>query len=221
MKTASPLLIQKIYDLIGKRYDLFSFYEGKAKEYALKLLDPNPGEYILNAGVGTGKEHQKIISRLGTTKHAFGLELSFNLARYSQKRTNSPHVQASIMAIPLQKHSFDALYCAFVFDLLSPEDIQKALDEFRRLIKPNGRLIVCSLTSGEKGLSRIITMLWEALFRISPGLCAGCRPINIRPFLENSGFSIKVETFITQLGVCSQVVLAVPVQSNARIEPPA
>ena len=210
MKTATPTLIQKIYDRIGRRYDLFAVYEGEAKKLALELLNPQPGETILNAGVGTGKEHKTIKAGVSENGMAIGLDLSHNLAKYSLKRTKTPQVQANMVQIPLNSNSLDAIYCAFVFDLLSPQDISRTMQELKRVLKYNSRLVVSSLTSGEKGLSRIITSLWKALFRINPGLCAGCRPINIRPYLEKAGFEAAQEHFVTQMGICSQVVIAIP-----------
>jgi cyclopropane fatty-acyl-phospholipid synthase-like methyltransferase len=49
------------YDRLGSRHDWFEFYEGEAKKIGLEQLKLAPGNRVLNAGSGTGKEHLNIV----------------------------------------------------------------------------------------------------------------------------------------------------------------
>ena len=45
-KILSTTAVQNFYDRIGRRYDWFEFYEGRAKQQAFKALELGPGTVL-------------------------------------------------------------------------------------------------------------------------------------------------------------------------------
>jgi len=97
-----------------------------------------------------------------------------------------------------------------VFDLLSDDDTRAALTEARRTLKPDGLLGLVSLTDGSTPLSRLVSMTWRGLHRVSPWLVGGCRPIALHSFLSNMEWRIEYRNIIVRFGVPSEVVVARP-----------
>ena len=98
--TPSSASVRKFYDFFGKRYDLFSFYEARAKARALSLLDLAPGQKFLNVGVGTGLEHLTIMTQLGHDGTAYGVDISRKMLTMTHQRTGSPLCEADGRLLP-------------------------------------------------------------------------------------------------------------------------
>jgi ubiquinone/menaquinone biosynthesis C-methylase UbiE len=136
------------YDRLGARHDWAERYEGRAKARALALLQLRPGLSVLNAGVGTGIDHRLIVRTVGAGGTAVGLDLSATMLDLAHCRTGSPVVQADVRRLPFRPSSFDRLLSAYVLDLLPGSDLPSVLSEFSRALKPNGRMVLVSLTEG-------------------------------------------------------------------------
>lgn len=209
--TVSPESARRIYDSWGSSYDLFGFMESNAKRRALELLQPSPGDRILNVGVGTGKEHllmqQAVISE-GQSGLAVGLDLSPRMLQVARKRTQAPMLLADAHFQPLASRSFDRLYCAYVLDLIPLAEIPVLLDEYYRLLKPGGMVVLLTLTEGVSTASKAVVGLWKAVYRISPFSCGGCRPLEISGLVKDAGFDETAAEIIVQFGVPSQIICA-------------
>ena len=80
--------------------------------------------------------------------------------------------------------TFDVLICNYMFDLLPEGDFQTVLEEFKRVLRPGGRLVVVNMTKGEHWYNN-----WgEAIYRINPAWFGGCRGVLLLPSLEAAGF---------------------------------
>lgn len=101
--------------------------------------------------------------------------------------------------------SFDLLINNFMFDLLPEEDFPKVLAEFRRVLRPGGRLVLINMTQGE----RLRHRLYEAIYRLRPQLLGGCRGVALVPHVERAGFAEVQRDFVTQLGFPSEIIRAV------------
>jgi len=98
--------------------------------------------------------------------------------------------QADACALPYPDASFDLAFSSYVLDLLPSDDIARALAELSRTLRPGGRLAVIALSPGTSRSARLVTSAWEALYRVSPTLLAGCRPIEPEPYVRAAGFRI-------------------------------
>ena len=206
--TLSPQAARRIYDLLGKRYDWFSFYEGRAKERALQLLDLAPGQEVLNAGVGTGRDQVEVQKRVAPGGGVYGIDLSPNMLRASRERSAAPLSEADVRNLPFPGDSFDRIFCAYVLDLIPLEDLPGVLRGFRRVLKPGGRLVTVSMTEGVNLPSRAFVSVWKLAYAVSPISCGGCRPLQLREMAKQAGFHQVEREVVVQLGVPSEILAA-------------
>lgn len=199
---------ERFYDRLGSRHDLAELYEGRAKARALELLQLNPGLRVLNAGVGTGKDQIAIAKAIGHPEMAVALDISVVMLNLVRKRARSAVVRSDVARLPFGDRSFDRILCAYVLDLIPARDLPTVLAEFKRALRPGGRVVLVSLTEGVSSLSRLLVVAWKSLYRLDPLLVGGCRPLRLRPWLESAGFEIHADDVVVQLAVPSEVVAA-------------
>ena len=92
----------------------------------------------------------------------------------------------------------------YMFDLIAFDDMDTILEEFKRVLKKGGKLILVNMTEGESLGSNI----YRLLYRISPKSFGGCRGVKLSDRLEKHGFEIKSREYYQQLWFPSEVILA-------------
>lgn len=199
---------QRFYDRIGKRYDWFEFYEGHAKEQALRALQLAAGVKVLSVGVGTGKELARIKSAISPGENAFGLDLSSAMCRLALERVGENICQADARHLPFADQSFHRLYAGYVLDLLPFSDLSQLLSDFQRVLKSKGKLVILALTEGVNLPSRVLVSVWKGLFAISPVICGGCRPLELFSMVQAAGFINIQRQVLVQAGVPSELISA-------------
>ncbi len=207
--TISTERARRLYDWIGARYDWAEFYESKAKKRAQEVLSLAPGDRLLNIGTGTGKEHFEFSQATRPLGLACGIDLSPVMARLAHRRTGAPIVEADTGFLPFRPQSFDAIYAAYVFDLIAAEKIPGILTQCHNLLVPGGRLVLLSLTEGVDFLSRSLVAGWKFLFSLAPMACGGCRPLVLTTWVAAAGFRISASQTVVQGGVPSEIILAI------------
>lgn len=208
MDTLNTESVRRYYDFWGKRYDLFSFYEAKAKERALELLDLKPGHKVLNVGLGTGKDQLQILDQVASGGIAFGVDVSLNMLRTALKRTGPTLVEADGRSLPFSNGSFDRLYSAYTLDLIPSTDLLDMLTGFRRVLKPGGQMVLLSLTEGVSFASRAFVSVWKTAYSVSPISCGGCRPLVLTELVRKAGFTILSREVVVQFAVPSEICVA-------------
>jgi ubiquinone/menaquinone biosynthesis C-methylase UbiE len=66
--------------------------------------------------------------------------------------------------------SIDLLVNSYLFDLISFEDMDRVLIEFKRVLKMDGKLVFFNMTEGETLSSK----LYDLIYRLSPKAMGGC-----------------------------------------------
>ncbi|MEK7533815.1 MAG: class I SAM-dependent methyltransferase [Patescibacteria group bacterium] len=95
---------------------------------------------ILDAGCGTGMNIKFLLSK---GHLAYGIDLSTDAVALCKKRRLKTAKKGSILNIPFCKNYFDTVICIDVLgSMTSDQNIQKALEEFYRVLKPNGLLLI-------------------------------------------------------------------------------
>lgn len=125
---------------VGERGDF-------AREY---ILDPPmlalvgtgaPGR-ALDVGCGEGR-FCRMLGRAGHT--ATGLDPTRRMIETATGRGGGQFVQGRAEAMPFADAAFDLVVS--YLSLIDIEDIDAALDEFRRVLRPGGRLLIANLSS--------------------------------------------------------------------------
>jgi ubiquinone/menaquinone biosynthesis C-methylase UbiE len=114
----------------------------------VKELDIKPGYYVLDIGSGTGVLLPFLIAELGDEGKIVALDFSAEMLGQAQAKNFPPIVgfaQADGLAIPLADNSVDLAICNSVFPHFN--DKVKALKEIARVLRNNGRLVICHTMS--------------------------------------------------------------------------
>jgi demethylmenaquinone methyltransferase/2-methoxy-6-polyprenyl-1,4-benzoquinol methylase len=207
-ETISTNAARHFYDRLGARQDWSARYESRAKVRALELLALTSGQRVLNVGVGTGREQARLLTAVAPGGAAVGLDLSPVMLQLTQGRTDSPLCEADARSLPFVSASFDRLLSAYLLDLLPAADLPHLLAEFRRVLKPGGRVALVALTEGIDCSSRMLMGLWKLCYTLRPVTPGGCRPLQLAGMVCQAGFCQVTREVVVQLGMPSEVVIA-------------
>jgi ubiquinone/menaquinone biosynthesis C-methylase UbiE len=111
----------------------------------LQLLRPEPGEFILDAGCGTGIFTLDVLS-FGT--HVIGIDLSLPMLSRAGQKARGYHFQAvlaDISSLPFSEKLFDKVVSVTALEFI--EDAKRAIEELFRVTKKGGRIAVATLNS--------------------------------------------------------------------------
>lgn len=202
--------IKSAYDSISKIYDAWAFLtESRARERALELSGIENGMRVLEVAVGTGLAFKEIVEWNSAGYNA-GIDLSdgmLNRAKRKLSRKNAGNYELKIgnaadLSYPAE--SFDILFNNYMFDLFPFEKMDEVIGEFRRVLKPGGRLVLVNMTVGRSAGSKV----YDAVYRLSPKLLGGCRGVEMVEKLESNGFRVERREYIEQMFFPSEIVIA-------------
>jgi len=109
-----------------------------------------------------------------------------------------------VRKLTLADCSVDTLTCSYVLDILPSDGIVGALEEFRRVLRPGGRLVLVNVTPAERRRHR----LPELVYGSPLPLTSNCRAIRAAPLLRELGFLDVERDYVSQIGLPSEVVSA-------------
>jgi ubiquinone/menaquinone biosynthesis C-methylase UbiE len=184
----------KAYTSMSRWYDLFLYSERKFNKRAIKILDPQPGENILEIGFGTGYNLVKIAGLIGDSGKVFGIDISegmFNKAKRRFKKNdiqNAELVCDDALNLPFPEKKFDAVFMSFTLELFSEDDISSILKECRRVMKFPGR--ICITAMAKTSDPNLMTKIYDWFHRNIPKY-VDCRPIELKKYLNETGFTIS------------------------------
>lgn len=106
--------------------------------YPLEIAHIQPGQKILDLGSGRGEIvdqcRKKGVDAWGVDFSWEALQLAATFSSFFQ--------QAEAQQLPFRENSFDTVFMLDVVEHLNPAQLQAALSEVRRVLKPGGQLII-------------------------------------------------------------------------------
>ncbi len=201
--------VRRTYARLSNIYDFWSFLtESKTVNKALQLANIKNGESILEVAVGTGLVFERIVSMNENGRNE-GIDLSPEMLARAGKRlkkrfSNYALKVGDAYSLPYPDGTFDLIINSYMFDLLPEKDFSPVLLEFKRLLKPGGRIVITSMTPARRWYSRI----WDWLVRKAPNILEGCRPISLEEDVKQSGFKNIREEYISQFTFPSLILYA-------------
>ncbi len=183
------------YDRMSRSYDLFAgAFEKRLRDLALERLGIAMGEAVLEIGFGTGHCLKQIAEAVGKEGRVCGVDLSAGMLAESRKRLDRAGMSDRVelhcgdaAQLPYADETLDAVFMSFTLELFDTPEIPVVLGEIRRVLKPNGRLGVVSL-SREDGIS-LMVRVYEWLHERLPQYI-DCRPIYVEQALKEAGFQL-------------------------------
>lgn len=221
--------VRRMFGAIARRYDvnnrLHSFGRDQAwRRRAVAMCRLRGGESVLDAACGTG-DLAEAFAAAGAgrvTGVDFVGEMLELARRKAARRRRGPgvrpprYVEADVTALPFAPASFDVVSIAF--GIRNVAEPQRALSEFRRVLRPGGRLVVLEFSEPTNPVLRRLNRIYcDHLMPLTATLIAADRsgayrylPRSIVTFadrgrlaemIEAAGFG-AVETRPMTLGVC-------------------
>lgn len=113
------------------------------KERLLDLAGPGPGVRVLDAGCGRGEMLLRCASRGASVAGIDYSEAAVELTRETLTGVEGAEVRSGdVTALPWPDESFDRVLLGDVVEHLDPGQVESALAEGRRVLRPGGTLIV-------------------------------------------------------------------------------
>jgi ubiquinone/menaquinone biosynthesis C-methylase UbiE len=198
------------YNRLSRWYDALSERsERPGRQAAFRMLAPQPGESVLEAGCGTGHS-LRALARV--TDHVHGLDISDGMLAVARARLRRARLEGRVAlgqgdaaSLPYADGCFDALLMTFALELFDTPEIPLVLSECRRVLRPVGRLAVAAMSRA--GGAGPMLWLYEWAHRRFPA-SVDCRPIFAQAMLEEAGFHTIHTARLSMWGLPVEVVLA-------------
>ena len=203
--------ISDLYRKIAPGYDLWArVTESNARNRCIEIAAIQDGESVLEVAVGTGLAFEKIL-RANPSGRNEGIDLTEAMLIRAEGRAARSGIKnyrlaiGDAYALDFPDNDFDVLINNYMFDLLPQDDFLTVLAEFRRVMRPGGRLVLVNMTKGERWYNSI----WEWVYRMNPAWLGGCRGVQVLPLLGLIGFVTLGREYISQMTFPSEVICAV------------
>jgi demethylmenaquinone methyltransferase / 2-methoxy-6-polyprenyl-1,4-benzoquinol methylase len=200
--TLAPEAVRGMFDRIAPVYDAMNRVMTAGLDRRWRRLAVRevvwPGDRVLDVCCGTGDLAVEAERRGG---RVVGLDFSERMLERARRKSGTIEwVQGDALALPLADAEFDAVTVGFGVRNLA--DLERGLDEIRRVLRPGGKLAVLEITR-PRGLLRPFFRLWfDVLVPLAGKILPGGKaytylPASVRRFpgpedltrlLETAGF---------------------------------
>ena len=142
-----PREVAEMFDGVARRYDLTNTVLSGGMDHlwrraVVASVDARPGERVLDIAAGTGTSSEPYADRgIDVVPADFSTGM---LGEGRRRRPDLPFTAADAMALPFADGSFDVVTMSF--GLRNVSDVDAALREFLRVVRPGGRLVVCEFS---------------------------------------------------------------------------
>ena len=128
-------------DFVKQNDTLEDAQENKA-DYIVRLIDPKPGEKILDLGCGWGGMLQKVYSVTGDKQSLVGYNLSKEQNKHIQERFGFRVEYRDVIATDYEEASFDKIYAVGLLEHVREGELPGLARKLAMAIKPGGRIVL-------------------------------------------------------------------------------
>ena len=135
--------VERVYSVLARVYDdFFDWALGPGRRYAVRRLAVEPGERVLEVGVGTGLT----LPLYPEGCHVTGIDISEPMLERARARLESlarPRIDLRVMdarRLQFPDGTFDKVFAPYVISVVPDPD--KVLAEMRRVCRPGGTVMV-------------------------------------------------------------------------------
>ena len=178
--------IQQMFDEIAPSYDQLNHLMSLGidriwRRKALKEIVDGTQQQILDVACGTGDSTIAIAKAMTPGGKVTGIDISAKMmdplmrkAAHEGVHDRIKLMQADALAMPFKADTFDRVTCAF--GIRNFEDKSKGLEEFLRVLKPGGKVVILELGIPEKPLIRkLYNIYFRHILPLIGGLISGNR----------------------------------------------
>jgi ubiquinone/menaquinone biosynthesis C-methylase UbiE len=202
---------RRVYDRLSAVYPLSTmFFHSRAHRCALNASGLRDGMKVLEVATGSGEMFRRLV-RANASGMTVGLDLSPNMAARTQRtaRRKFPQAQTHCQAVdarhmPFRNESFDAIFCCYLLELLSAEDIVRTLSEFQRILRNRGHLTMVLIGQN----TALFNSIYKVLGKVAPAFWGRQVEEKVPHLIENVRFEILHDQVVRQTFYPSRVLVA-------------
>ncbi len=158
--TLAPDAVRSMFDRIAPVYDVMNRVMTAGLDVRWRRLAATavvrPGDAVLDGACGTGD--LALAARKAGADTVTGLDFSPRMLERAKRKDSAIRwVQGDLLALPFADASFDAATVGF--GVRNVADLELALRELRRVLRPGGRLAILEITQ-PRGVLRPFFSLW-------------------------------------------------------------
>lgn len=138
--------VRRSYDELADVHAAQRSEDGRGTEILLQFLDSLSGSaYVLDAGCGQGTP---VLSQLSGATTALGVDFSREqLGLAADNAPDASLIQGDMTTLPFASSTFDAVVAYWSLIHVPMADHQTVIDEFARVLRPDGRVLLCEGTT--------------------------------------------------------------------------
>ncbi|MBY0497623.1 MAG: ubiquinone/menaquinone biosynthesis methyltransferase [Cyanobacteria bacterium] len=164
--------VRKLFATIADRYDLITAVlsygqDARWKKTLVSIADIRPGERALDLAAGTGDIAFAVAARGAKT---IGLDITHRMlqlarlrssgasARQALKDSHVEFITGDMTSLPFRSGAFDLVTTGY--GLRNVPDLNTAIDEIARVLKPGGRLLSLDFNRPENAIVRAVYLAY-------------------------------------------------------------
>jgi ubiquinone/menaquinone biosynthesis C-methylase UbiE len=202
---------RRVYDRLAAVYPMSTMlFHSRAHRAALEISELRDGMKVLEVATGSGEMFRRLV-RANHSGATYGVDLSPNMAARTQRtaRKRFPAARTHCQAVdarqmPFKSESFDAIYCCYLLELLAGEDIVSTLGEFRRILRPHGKLTLVLIGQN----TAVFNAFYKVLGKIAPAFWGRQVEERVPELINSMRFEITHDKMVRQGFYPSRVLVA-------------
>jgi demethylmenaquinone methyltransferase/2-methoxy-6-polyprenyl-1,4-benzoquinol methylase len=154
--------VASVFSSVARRYDIMNDLMSAGlhrawKAFAIEMAGVRPGQRVLDVAAGTGDLTLAHAKRAGTSGEVWHTDINPDMLREGRDRLRDagfvlPSLLCDAEKLPFPDNHFDCVTVAFGLRNMTHKD--RALAEFRRVLKPGGRALVLEFSRVAKPLEK-------------------------------------------------------------------
>lgn len=162
--------VQNMFTRIARRYDLMNRLmtggqDIRWRKRVIELARLHPNASLLDLGTGTGDLAREALSAFPNAR-VVGADFTLEMMRVGRRNSPLDFSAADALQLPFPDFSFDAVVSGFL--MRNVVDLQKALEEQYRILKPGGRIVILDTTRPKKNI--LSPFIWVHMHVVIPTL---------------------------------------------------
>jgi ubiquinone/menaquinone biosynthesis C-methylase UbiE len=106
--------------------------------------------------------------------------------------------------MPFRNESFDAIFCCYLLELLSSDDIASALGEFRRILRDRGNLTLVLIGQN----TAMFNAIYKVLGKVAPAFWGRQVEQRVPELIQSVRFEILQDRVVRQTLYPSRILVA-------------
>lgn len=152
-----------MFDGVAERYDLMNYLltlgvEPQWRRDVTEVIDPKPGQKILDLAAGTGASSVPLAAA-GATVVCTDLSLGM-LVEGHKRHPELNFVAGDALNLPYADGTFDTVTISF--GLRNVENTLAALTEMRRVTRPGGQILICEFSTPTNAAFRKVYEFYQS-----------------------------------------------------------